>query len=229
MIRSCRLGLSALLVLAGVLPATAQSDRWEKDIAAFEASDLASPPPKGEVVFIGSSTIRLWDLKASFPDVKAINRGFGGSEMQDSTRYVDRIVVPYSPRLVVVYAGDNDIMGIPSEQITIAFERFVRAVHAKLPETKILYIGIKPSLLRWGQVDRMRQANAMIRQFCERDDRLGFVDTDNAMLGWDEKPRKELYVADGLHLTAAGYQILNALVRPFLAPPAAAQVSSAAR
>jgi lysophospholipase L1-like esterase len=228
-IRSCRFGLSALLIFAGVLPAAAQSDRWEKDIAAFEAADLASPPPKGEVVFIGSSTIRLWDLKASFPDVKAINRGFGGSEMQDSTRYVDRIVVPYSPRLVVVYAGDNDIMGTPSEQIVIAFERFVRAVHAKLPETKILYIGIKPSLLRWGQVDRMRQANATIRQFCERDDRLGFVDTDNAMLGWDEKPRKELYVADGLHLTAAGYQILNALVRPFLAPPAAAQVSSASR
>jgi lysophospholipase L1-like esterase len=227
-IRSCRLGLSALLICAGVVPAAAQSDRWEKDIAAFEAADLASPPPQGEVVFIGSSTIRLWDLKGSFPDVKAINRGFGGSEMQDSTRYVDRIVVPYSPRLVVVYAGDNDIMGIPSEHVVIAFERFVRAVHARLPETKILYIGIKPSLLRWGQVDRMRQANAMIRQFCERDDRLGFVDTDNAMLGWDEKPRKELYVADGLHLSAAGYQILNALVRPFLAPPVA-QVSSASR
>lgn len=231
MIRSCyRLGLSSLLVVASVLSAAAQSDRWEKDIAAFEAADLTAPPPKGEILFIGSSTIRLWDLKASFPDLKTINRGFGGSEMQDSTRYVDRIVVPYSPRVVVVYAGDNDIMGTPSEQIVIAFERFVRAVHAKLPETKILYIGIKPSLLRWNQVDRMRQANAMIRQFCERDERLGFVDTDNAMLGWDEKPRRELYVADGLHLTPAGYQILNALVRPFLAPaPAAATVSSASR
>jgi lysophospholipase L1-like esterase len=215
-IRSCcRLGLSSLLAVLSALPAAAQ-DRWEKDIAAFEAADLAAPPPRGEIVFIGSSTIRLWDLKTSFPDLKTINRGFGGSEMADSTRYVERIVVPYSPRVVVVYAGDNDIMGIPSEQIVIAFERFVRAVHAKLPDTKILYIGIKPSLLRWGQVDRMRQANAMIRQFCERDDRLGFVDTDNAMLGWDEKPRKELYVADGLHLTAAGYQILTALVRPLL-------------
>jgi len=229
-IRNCyRLGLSALLVLCA-LPAAAQSDRWEKDIAAFEAADLASPPPKGEILFVGSSTIRFWDLKAAFPDLKTINRGFGGSEMQDSTRYVDRIVVPYSPRIVVVYAGDNDIMGTPSEQIVIAFERFVRAVHAKLPETKILYIGIKPSLLRWASVDRMRQANAMIRQFCERDDRLGFVDTDNAMLGWDEKPRKELYVADGLHLTPAGYQILNALVRPFLTGLAnAPAVSSASR
>jgi lysophospholipase L1-like esterase len=122
-------------------------------------------------------------------------------------------------------------MGTSSEQVVIAFERFVRAVHAKLPDTKILYIGIKPSLLRWAQVDRVRMANAMIRSFCERDDRLGFVDTDNAMLGWDEKPRKELYVSDGLHLTPAGYQILSALVRPFLttAPAPTSVVSSASR
>lgn len=205
-------------------PSPSVGDRWEKDIAAFEAADRLSPPPKGEVVFVGSSTIRLWDLASAFPDVKTINRGFGGSEMQDSTRYVDRIVVPYSPRTVVVYAGDNDIMGTPSEEIAIQFERFVRAVHAKLPQTRIVYIGIKPSLLRWAQVDRMRQANAMIRAFCERDDRVAFVDVDQAMLGWDEKPRPELYVQDGLHLTPQGYQILNALVRPFLhgAPPPSA-------
>ena len=234
MIRRCyRLGLPLVLALACAAPVAAQSDRWEKDIAAFEAADRVSPPPKGEIVFVGSSTIRLWDLATSFPDLKTINRGFGGSEMADSTRYVDRIVVPYAPRIVVVYAGDNDIMGTSSEQIVIAFERFVRAVHAKLPETKILYIGIKPSLLRWAQVDRMRMANAMVRNFCERDDRLGFVDTDNAMLGWDEKPRKELYVSDGLHLTPAGYQILSALVRPYLttapAPAPAATVSSNSR
>lgn len=201
--------------------ATASADRWEKDIAAFEAADRTAPPPKGEVVFVGSSTIRLWDLAAAFPDIKTINRGFGGSEMQDSTRFVDRIVVPYSPRTVVVYAGDNDIMGTPSEEIAIQFERFVRAVHARLPQTRIVYIGIKPSLLRWAQVDRMRQANAMIRAFCERDDRVAFVDVDHAMLGWDEKPRPELFVQDGLHLTPQGYQILNALVRPFLLPAAA--------
>jgi lysophospholipase L1-like esterase len=202
-------------------PAWAQSaqDYWEKDIAAFEAADRQSPPPRGEVLFVGSSTIRLWDLKASFPDLQTINRGFGGSSMADATRYVDRIVVPHAPRTVVVYAGDNDIMGITAEQITIEFERFVRAVHAKLPETRIVYIGIKPSLLRWAQVDRMRAANTMIEQFCQRDDRLAFVDVDHAMLGWDEKPRPELYVQDGLHLTPAGYQILNVLVRPYLSPP----------
>ena len=233
MIRSrYRLGLSSLLALACAAPVAAQ-DRWDKDITAFEAADRVTPPPRGEIVFVGSSTIRYWDLAASFPEFKTINRGFGGSEMADSTRFVERIVVPYSPRVVVVYAGDNDMMNTPSEEIVIQFERFVRAVHTKLPDTRILYIGIKPSLLRWAQVDRMRVVNDMIRKFCERDDRVGFVDTDQVMLGWDEKPRKELYVADGLHLSPLGYQILTALVRPYLlaavasTPPAA--VSSASR
>ena len=214
------LGFALALAAVITLPAGAQSvDRWEREVAAFEAADRASAPPKGEVVFVGSSTIRLWDLGASFPDLKAINRGIISSEMSDAVRLVDRIVTPYAPRIVVVYAGDNDIMGITSEQITIGFERFVRAVHARLPATRILYIGIKPSPLRWGQVDRMRLANAAIEKFCERDDRLGFVDVDHALLGWDERPRPELYVEDGLHLSAAGYQILTALVRPFLMPP----------
>ncbi len=231
-----RVAMVAVLLTAAAAAAGAQqtapaapADRWEQDIAAFEAADRTAPPPAGEVVFVGSSTIRLWDLAAAFPDIKAINRGFGGSEMRDATRYVDRIIVPYSPRTVVVYAGDNDIMATPSEEIAIQFERFVRAVHARLPQTRIVYIGIKPSLLRWAQVDRMRQANAMIRAFCGRDDRVAFVDVDQAMLGWDEKPRPELYVQDGLHLTSQGYQILNALVRPFLNPAAQASGSASSR
>lgn len=219
-VRTCVASMMALLAAA---PALAQTvDRWEADIAAFEAADRSAPPPKGEIVFVGSSTIRLWDLARWFPDLKTINRGFGGSEMDDSTRYVDRLVVPHQPRLVVVYAGDNDISnGTLSEQVVVDFDRFVRAVHARLPQTRIVYIGIKPSLLRWTQVDRMRAANAGIRAYCERDDRLAFVDVDQAMLGWDEKPRRELYVSDGLHLTADGYQILSMLVRPLLvsAPP----------
>lgn len=224
---------AALLLVTLLWPGSARAqqaapaaDRWEKDIAAFEASDQASPAPRGEIVFVGSSTIRRWDLAAYFPDLKAINRGFGGSEMADATRYVDRLVIPYSPRLVVVYSGDNDIGATTSEQIAISFERFARAVHAKLPQTRIVIIGIKPSPLRWAQVDRMRMANAMIRAFCERDDRIAYVDVDQALLGWDEKPRRELYVEDGLHLSPPGYQIFTALLRPFLAPP---QPAAAAR
>ena len=195
-------------------------DRWEKDIAAFEAADKMSPPQKGGIVFVGSSTIRRWDTTSYFPDLKIINRGFGGSEMADVARYADRIVIPYEPRLVVVYSGDNDIsLGATSEQVAVQFERFTRAIHAKLPQTRILLIAIKSSLLRWTQIDRMRMSNAILRAYCERDDRLAFIDFDTLMLGWDEKPRRELFVEDGLHLSPQGYQLWTTVLRPWLTAP----------
>jgi lysophospholipase L1-like esterase len=196
-------------------------DRFETDIAAFEAADKVAPPPKGEIVFVGSSTIRRWDTAAAFPDLKIINRGFGGSWLSDSVRHAERIVIPYEPRLVVVYAGDNDISaGWTSEQVAIEFERFVSAVHAKLPRTRILYLGIKPSVLRWLKDERMDRANDLIRSMCAKDDRLGFLDMGDVLLGWDEAPRPEFFVADGLHLSADGYRIWNAIIRPWLLPPA---------
>lgn len=227
------LAFAALTLAAGSAAAQQQiptPDRYEKDIAAFEAADKVSPPPKGEIVFVGSSTIRFWDTAASFPDLKIINRGFGGSWLSEATRYAERIVIPYEPRLVVLYAGDNDIsQGWTSEQVTIEFERFVRAVHAKLPRTKILFVAIKPSVLRWSQDARMDLANDLIRNMCEKDDRLGFLDMGDVMLGWDEKPRPELFVADGLHLSAEGYRIWNAIIRPFLVAPHATPAATSTR
>jgi lysophospholipase L1-like esterase len=215
--------LSIMAVVAAA-PADAQPpapDRFEKDIVAFEERDKASPPPRGEIVFVGSSTIRLWDTAAAFPDLKIINRGFGGSWLAEATRYADRIIIPYEPRLVVLYAGDNDIaQAYMSEQLAFEFQRFVRTIHAKLPRTRILYIGIKPSILRWLDDARFDKANDMIREICEKDDRLAFVDFGGLMLGWDEKPRAELFVSDGLHMTPAGYAIWNAAIRPFLLPQA---------
>jgi lysophospholipase L1-like esterase len=206
-----------LILTASSAAAQQPADRWEKYVAAFDDADRAAAPPKGEIVFVGSSTIRRWDVSAYFPDLKIINRGIDGTELADAVRYIDRLVLRYEPRMVVVYAGDNDIGGGKiSEQVSVDFERFVRAVHAKLPQTRILYLGIKPSPLRWLQIDRMRLANDVIRSMCERDDRLAFLDFDNLMLGWDEKPRRDLYVEDGLHLSPHGYQLWTAVLRPYL-------------
>jgi lysophospholipase L1-like esterase len=213
--------VAALLVFAlcAARPASAQppADRWEPNVAAFDAADVITPAPRGGVVFVGSSTMRRWDVASYFPDLKIINRGIDGTELADALKYVDRLVLRYEPRLVVLYAGDNDIsFGKLSEQVGVDFERFVRAVHAKLPQTRILYIGVKPSLLRWIQIDRMRLANQVIRAICERDDRLAFLDFDGLMLGWDEKPRRELFVEDGLHLSPLGYQLWTSVLRPYL-------------
>ena len=92
-------------------------------------------------------------------------------------------------------------------------------MHAKLPQTRIIYIAVKPSVLRWLNVDRMELANDMIRRICSRDDRLAFLDLGPAMLGWDERPRPELFVSDGLHLSPLGYQVWTAVLRPLLASP----------
>jgi lysophospholipase L1-like esterase len=210
----------ALFLGAMLVASTAfaqQPDRWERFVAAFDEADLASPPLKHQIVFVGSSTIHRWDVASYFPDLKIINRGIDGTELSDAVKYIDRLVLRYEPRLVVVYAGDNDIgAGKLSEQVSVDFERFVRAVHTRLPETRILYIGIKPSPLRWLQIDRMRLANQVIKTICERDDRVAFLDFDNLMLGWDEKPRKDLYVEDGLHLSPKGYHLWSTVLRPYL-------------
>jgi hypothetical protein len=206
-------------LLGMTTPAAAQDPRYEKDVLAFEALDRASPPRKGQVLFVGSSTIVGWDPARYFPDLPVINRGLWGSALIDTLRLVDRIVIPYEPRLVVVYAGDNEIdAGVTSEDVAIQFERFIKAVHAKLPQTRIIIIGIKPSPQRWLTIDRARSANEAIRTLCSRDDRVAFLDVDGVMLGWDEKPRKELFLDDGLHLSPQGYQLWTTVLRPLLTP-----------
>ena len=199
--------------------AAAQDLRYEKEVAAFEALDRTNPSPKGQIVFVGSSTIVDWDPVRYFPDLRIINRGLWGSSLIDSVRLVNRIVLPYEPRLIVAYAGDNDIdAGQTSEDVAVQVERFIKSVHAKLPQARIVFIGIKPSPQRWLTIDRARATNEMIRAICSRDDRVAFLDVDGVMLGWDEKPRRELFAEDGLHLSPQGYQLWTTLLRPFLNP-----------
>ena len=182
-------------------------------MAAFEAADKTSPPPKGEIVFVGSSTMKRWDTASFFPDLKIINRGIDGTELTDAVRYVDRSSARTSHGWSSsTPATTTSARGKISEQVAVEFERFTRAVHAKLPQTRISISAIKPSLLRWTQIDRMRSANQVMRDYCERDDRLAFIDFDVLMLGWDEKPRRELFVEDGLHLSPQGYQMWTAIL-----------------
>jgi len=214
-----RLSLALILVALATAGLSAQSpaERWTKALADFDAADRATPPPVGEVLFLGSSTIVNWDTAKSFPGIKTINRGVWSSSLYDAVQRIDRLVVPYAPRVIVLYAGDNDInSGSISEQVAVEFERFAFSVWSKLPQTKIVFIGLKPSIQRWSQIHRMRATKVLIREFCEHDDRLAFLDVDGVMLGWDEKPRRELFVDDGLHLSPQGYQLWTTLLQPFL-------------
>ena len=186
-------------------------------MAAFEAMDRKSPPAKGQIVFVGSSTVVDWDVAKYFPSLTIIKRGFWGSSLADSVRLLERIVLPYEPRLVVVYAGDNDVdSGQTPEDVTAQFERFVRRVHASLPQTRIVFIGIKPSPARWLTVDRARDTNERVRTLAGTDDRIAYLDVDGPMLGWDDKPRKELFLEDGVHLSSQGYHLWSTLLQPLL-------------
>jgi lysophospholipase L1-like esterase len=195
----------------------AEFARWEKDIAAFQERDREKPPPQNAVLFVGSSSIRLWDLSKSFPDLQAINRGFGGSQLADVAHFVPRIVLPYEPRLIVLYAGDNDIAaGKTPERVLADFRAVERAVHTKLPKIRIVYISIKPSLRRWHLIESIRKANALIEAECKKKDRLVYLDVVAPMLGKDGKPRSELFADDGLHLNAKGYALWTDLLKPHL-------------
>lgn len=191
--------------------------RWEKEIAAFERRDREKAPPKNPIVFVGSSSIRLWDLPKSFPHLSAVNRGFGGSHLADVVHFAPRIVLKYEPKLIVLYAGDNDLAaGKTPQRVFADFQAFTKTVHEKLPKTRIVFISIKPSLRRWASIDKIRQANRLIEAECKKDKRLLYLDIAKPMLGEDGKPRRELFTEDGLHLNAKGYELWAEQLKPCL-------------
>jgi len=209
---------AACAVLAPDVVVSADPARWEPTIAAFEAEDKANPPQPGGVVFVGSSSIRGWKtLAADFPDHNVINRGFGGSEMADSAHFANRIVTPYNPRMVFVYAGDNDIAsGKAPEVVLKGFREFVRNVRRDAPCAKIGFISIKPSPSRWKFADKMREANELVKDYC-RQYNLAYVDVFGPMLEPDgSRPRQELFLADNLHMNRAGYTLWTSLVMPYM-------------
>jgi lysophospholipase L1-like esterase len=191
----------------------AKPDKWEKDIAAFEARDKLKPPPENEIVFVGSSSIRMWKSAEAFPDLKVINRGFGGSEIADALKYADRIILPYRPRVVVVFAGGNDInAGKTPERVADDFKALVAKIHGALPKAKVYYISLFPNVKRRAQDEKCRKLNDLIQAFTKGDERLGYIDTASRMRAADGGPRPELLLDDGLHMNGEGYKIWNEMV-----------------
>jgi lysophospholipase L1-like esterase len=202
------------------LGAQTQADpsKWEAEIQAFEAADKTNPPPRDTIVFVGSSSIRLWKtLAQDFPESKVVNRGFGGSQIEDSTAFAERIILRYHPKAVVLYAGDNDIAaGKPPEEVAADFKGFVRKIHTAAKGVKITFISIKPSPARWQLVEKIRSANRMIEDYCKQEAELGYIDVFNPMLDAEAKPRADLFVADKLHMNPSGYALWRRIIKPRL-------------
>lgn len=190
--------------------------RWEKEIQAFEAQDRQSPPPTDAALFIGSSSIRGWKtLRADFPEIPVINRGFGGSQIADSTHFVERIVLPYKPRLIVMYAGTNDIAaGKPPSRVFADFQAFVAKVRAGLPDVSIAFISANPNIRRWDKEPQMRELNRLVAEWAGTQKRVAFLNSHDAFLGPDGMPQKALLAADNLHLSPEGYKVWVATLKP---------------
>ncbi len=192
--------------------------RWDGEIATFEAMDRTNPPPRGALLFIGSSTIRLWTtLAGDFPEQPVINRGFGGSEIVDSTHFADRIVIPYAPSMIFFRAGGNDLWaGKSPETVFSDFKAFVARIHTQLPKAEIVFISWSPTPSRWKQHDQEKALNTMVEDYARRTPRVKYIETYDLVLGADGRPRPDLFRADMLHYNAAGYKLLAERVRPYL-------------
>jgi lysophospholipase L1-like esterase len=203
--------------------------RWEPVIRRFEAEDAKLARPAGSIVFIGSTTIRRWDLAKSFPDLtrEVLNRGFGGSYLSESVYYIDRLILPHAPRMVVLYAGEGDIAsGVSAKTVAQEFVKFEQRVHASLPDTRVVFISIKPSPGRQRFRIRMDAANEEIRAWCASHPQLIYLDVEPLMLTPDGEPRSELFMADGVQLNARGYEIIANALRPLLEQSASGGHSS---
>jgi len=205
---------------------------WELSIARFEAHDRVNPPPKGAIVFTGSSSITFWKtLERDMAPLPVVNRGFGGSKIGQVAGFVDRIVTPYAPRAVVLFAGTNDIAPpkpATPEAVLQGYLEFVKRVHAALPAIPIYFITITPTPSRWKLWPAVCAANDMITAFAANDPRLRIIDMTEQCLGADGLPDRGIYRVDKLHPNQKGYARWTEVIKPVLMAEVGAPVSSRA-
>jgi lysophospholipase L1-like esterase len=191
-----------------------------EDIQEFKKQDQLHPPPTGAILFVGSSSFTKWkDVSNYFPGYTIINRGFGGSSLPDLIRYVDDIIVPYHPKQVVIYCGDNDLASsdaITPDSVFVRFKVLFDMIRSKMPGENIVYISIKPSPIRSRLKEKMDQANLLIKTYLSINQNAGFVDVYHKMLNPDGSIMSNIFLEDSLHMNAAGYAIWQKAITPYL-------------
>jgi lysophospholipase L1-like esterase len=221
--RTLKTSLAALLIFAAWMQLShadapdPDPQRFKADFEKFDAADKANPPAPGKVLFLGSSTIRFWKIDQFFPELDALNRGFGGSHVSDSVTMFDKLVVPYKPSTIVFYAGDNDIAGKKTpEQVRDDFKELLDKIRTSFPDCKVIVIGIKPSVQRWAMWEDQKKTNELIKEVLAKDSHGTFFDVADTILGADGKPKPEMFIQDGLHVNDVTYKIWAERLAPLL-------------
>ena len=216
--RLCALVVSCM-AMSCVVRGQDKPPRFAEAIAAFEKADREQAPPRDAIVFVGSSSFRGWKtLAEDMAPLPVINRGFGGSAFPDLLRYTDRIVLPYAPRIIVVYEGDNDLAGknTRAETVVANFRRFVETVQAKLSRTQVFFLAIKPSGRRFARWPEMQKANQSIREYAAGTPRVGYIDIAHTLLDDTGRPIDARFRKDRLHVTRDTYRRWAEVIRPVL-------------
>ncbi|MDP3312096.1 GDSL-type esterase/lipase family protein [Lutibacter sp.] len=190
---------------------------WEKEIKVFDSINNGNPLQDG-ILFTGSSSIKFWKNPAKdFKNPKILNRGFGGSQIIDLIENFEEVILKYHPKKIVIYSGDNDVQEGKSAEIVFGdFCTLYGMIKAKLPNTQVYYIAIKPSLNRWGKVLEMKKANTMINEFLNYKQNAFYVDVFSPMIGISGKPEEKWFIEDGLHMTDVGYELWTKILAPYI-------------
>jgi lysophospholipase L1-like esterase len=211
---------SILVLLVFCSSMIAKAQPFIDEIRSFEKQDSIRFPPKYEVLFVGSSSFRFWtDVQLYFPTHPIINRGFGGSTLEDVIRYAKDIILPYEPKQVVIYCGENDLGYSDTVTASIVFDRFKQLftlIRNKMHNENIVYVSIKPSIFRQRLMPKMAAANELIKKFLVTQENTTFVDVYHLMLNTDGTPMKDIFRPDNLHMNAKGYAIWQKAIEPYL-------------
>jgi lysophospholipase L1-like esterase len=198
-----------LFFLLPILSLAQDPMRFQKEVQQLTANDGAAPPT-GVILFTGSSSIRKWtDLDTRFPGKPVLNRGFGGSEMSDLVYYFDKLILPYHPKQIFIYEGDNDISANRStETILNNAQRLLVLIREKLgSKVSVVFISPKPSLARWNLRDRYHEVNAALEAWTRQQKGVAFADVWPVMLDKNGEVFKDIFIEDGLHMNSKGYDL----------------------
>lgn len=199
---------------------TAGAQPFAEEISAFKKADALKFPPKNSILFVGSSSFRMWtNVQDAFPGYTIINRGFGGSALPDLIRYTNDIIVPYLPKQIVIYCGDNDLAAsdtVTAQMVVDRFKTLFTGIRKKLGNVPIAYVSIKPSPSRVMLMPKMLQANVMIMDYLRHKKKTAFIDVYHAMITADGKPMTDIFKEDNLHMNAKGYAIWQKVMEPYL-------------
>jgi lysophospholipase L1-like esterase len=211
--------LSCFFLLPAIVTVAQEQKPFWNEIQQFKKADSLQSPPKNAILFVGSSSFRMWkDVAQAFPGRTIINRGFGGSSLPHVIMYAKDIIFPYQPKQVVIYCGENDLTAdsVTAETVYVRLVALYSLLKVKLGDVPVVFVSIKPSPSRWHLQEKMMEANRRIKAFLAKQKNTAYVDVWNLMLNPEGKPNEELFIADMLHMNEKGYAIWTKKIEPYL-------------